>query len=101
MVAAATSLTTRTSVKNIGVQGIPTTLLYSLSAGGVITGTAGDDWYIAINAGPLSIVCNQGTNTGSIPLISNTEVYISYLNNDTVAHRMSASFVFLLHEVMK
>lgn len=99
VVAAATSKTDRTVVVAPGNTAVPLYLSYSLSAGGDIVGTAGDDWYIALvnsNNDTENIVVNRGSVAGTIKTIGGQSWNIEYLNNDTVAHRMAASFYFIV-----
>lgn len=99
VVAAATAKTDRTSVTAPANTVVPLYLNYSLSAGGDIAGTAGDDWYIAlINSAndTQNIVVNRGTVVGSLRTVGGQSWNIEYLNNDTVAHRMAASFHFIV-----
>jgi len=99
VVAAATAKTDRAAVSAPANTVVPIYLNYSLSAGGDIVGTAGDDWYIALINGSDSsqnIVVNRGSVAGTIKTIGGQKWNIEYLNNDTVAHRMAAAFNFVI-----
>lgn len=99
VVAASTAVTDRTSYTGPGASAeVPVFLAYNLSIGSK-TGTAGDDYYIALinnNNNYRNIYCLSGTIHGVVRAIGEQEINIEYYNNDSVAHRMAASFYWLV-----
>lgn len=97
VVPAGTGVTTRTQYQAPGSGSMAIYLNYAISAGGDITGTAGDDWYIGLVCGrpDYNIIINRGSVVGSLRIFGGLGFSIQYYNNDTVAHRMAASFTFI------
>lgn len=99
VVAASTAVTKRSTFTAPGNVEVPLTLNYSLSAGGDIVGTAGDDWYIMLtneSDDSQSIIVNRGSVSGSLRSIGGQTWYLQYANGDTVAHRMAGAFHWIV-----